>query len=108
VQEYRQICVNINRIKIAMEMGRRVVLCNLDNLYESLYDALNQVQVVLVSDTEGVGFSGGGRGSCVKKLGVWVTGVCAEIVLLSEMNSAEKKSDFYCPVQNPRILTSMV
>jgi hypothetical protein len=45
LQEYRQICVNINRIKIAMEMGRRVVLCNLDNLYESLYDALNQVHV---------------------------------------------------------------
>jgi hypothetical protein len=61
VQEYRQICVNINRIKIAMEMGRRVVLCNLDNLYESLYDALNQVHVdrdqICVSDR-----GGGGRG----------------------------------------------
>jgi hypothetical protein len=42
-QEYRQICRNINQIKIAMETGHTVVLCNLDNLYESLYDALNQV-----------------------------------------------------------------
>ena len=41
-QEYRQICLNINRIKIAMEMGHTVILCNLNNLYESLYDALNQ------------------------------------------------------------------
>ena len=42
-QEYRQICLNINRIKIAMELGQTVILCNLNNLYESLYDALNQV-----------------------------------------------------------------
>ena len=42
-QEYRQICLNINRIKIAMELGHTVILCNLNNLYESLYDALNQV-----------------------------------------------------------------
>eukprot|EP00092_Neocalanus_flemingeri_P023314 GFUD01025278.1.p1 GENE.GFUD01025278.1~~GFUD01025278.1.p1 ORF type:complete len:2291 (+),score=510.26 GFUD01025278.1:413-6874(+) len=41
-QEYSQICANINRIKICMETGVQVVLCNLDNLYESLYDALNQ------------------------------------------------------------------
>ena len=41
-QEYRQICLNINRIKIAMELGHTVILCNLNNLYESLYDALNQ------------------------------------------------------------------
>ena len=41
-QEYTQICSNINRIKIAMEMGQTVILSNLDNLYESLYDALNQ------------------------------------------------------------------
>ncbi len=58
VQEYRQICVNINRIKVAMEMGRRVVLCNLDNLYESLYDALNQVQV----DRDQIQVSDGGGG----------------------------------------------
>ncbi len=42
-QEYQQICLNINRIKIAMELGHTVILCNLNNLYESLYDALNQV-----------------------------------------------------------------
>ena len=41
-QEYRQICLNINRIKMAMEMGHTIILCNLNNLYESLYDALNQ------------------------------------------------------------------
>lgn len=43
-QEYRQICLNINRIKIAMELGHTVILINLNNLYESLYDALNQVR----------------------------------------------------------------
>ena len=41
-QEYTQICSNIQRIKIAMETGQTVILSNLDNLYESLYDALNQ------------------------------------------------------------------
>ncbi len=46
-QEYTQICSNINRIKIAMELGQTVVLCNLNNLYESLYDALNQNYVML-------------------------------------------------------------
>ena len=40
--EYKQICYNINTIKIAMEVGRTVLLLNLDELYESLYDALNQ------------------------------------------------------------------
>ena len=34
-QEYTQICSNINRIKIAMEMGQTVILSNLDNLYEA-------------------------------------------------------------------------
>ena len=38
-----QICRNINRIKVCMEMGQTVILLNLENLYESLYDALNQV-----------------------------------------------------------------
>ncbi len=38
-----QVCRNINRVKMTMEMGKTVVLLNLDNLYESLYDALNQV-----------------------------------------------------------------
>lgn len=29
-----------------METGRTVILLNLENLYESLYDALNQVSLV--------------------------------------------------------------
>ena len=31
-----------------METGKTVVLLNLENLYESLYDALNQVLVILI------------------------------------------------------------
>ncbi|CAL8311059.1 unnamed protein product [Arctogadus glacialis] len=46
-QEYTQICRNINRVKICMETGRTVILLNLQNLYESLYDALNQYYVYL-------------------------------------------------------------
>ncbi|KAF4008099.1 hypothetical protein G4228_019714 [Cervus hanglu yarkandensis] len=46
-QEYNQICRNINRVKICMETGKMVVLLNLQNLYESLYDALNQYYVYL-------------------------------------------------------------
>ncbi|KAK7939806.1 hypothetical protein WMY93_003132 [Mugilogobius chulae] len=46
-QEYTQICRNINRVKICMETGRTIVLLNLQNLYESLYDALNQYYVYL-------------------------------------------------------------
>ena len=38
-----QVCRNINQIKICMEIGRTVILLNLENLYESLYDVLNQV-----------------------------------------------------------------
>ena len=38
-----KVCRNINQIKICMETGRTVVLLNLENLYESLYDLLNQV-----------------------------------------------------------------
>jgi len=38
-----QVCRNINRIKVCMETGQTVILLNLENLYESLYDALNQV-----------------------------------------------------------------
>ena len=38
-----QVCRNINQIKICMETGRKVILLNLENLYESLYDVLNQV-----------------------------------------------------------------
>jgi len=40
---YLQVCRNINRIKVCMETGQTVILLNLENLYESLYDALNQV-----------------------------------------------------------------
>ncbi|KAK7494871.1 hypothetical protein BaRGS_00013998, partial [Batillaria attramentaria] len=46
-QEYTQICRNINRIKVCMETGQTVILLNLDNLYESLYDALNQYYAML-------------------------------------------------------------
>ena len=41
-QEYSTICRNINKIKICMESGKAIILLNLENLYESLYDALNQ------------------------------------------------------------------
>jgi hypothetical protein len=43
-----QICRNINRIKVCMETGQTVILLNLENLYESLYDALNQVSHCLI------------------------------------------------------------
>ncbi|XP_072882379.1 E3 ubiquitin-protein ligase rnf213-alpha-like [Hemitrygon akajei] len=46
-QDYTQICRNINRVKTCMETGQMVVLLNLQNLYESLYDALNQYYVYL-------------------------------------------------------------
>ncbi|KAM6951514.1 E3 ubiquitin-protein ligase rnf213-beta [Aplochiton taeniatus] len=46
-QEYAQICRNVNRVKTCMETGRTVILLNLQNLYESLYDALNQYYVYL-------------------------------------------------------------
>uniref|UniRef100_UPI00398F666A E3 ubiquitin-protein ligase rnf213-alpha-like isoform X2 n=1 Tax=Pristiophorus japonicus TaxID=55135 RepID=UPI00398F666A len=46
-QEYTQICRNVNRVKTCMETGRMVILLNLKNLYESLYDALNQYYVNL-------------------------------------------------------------
>ena len=46
-QEYSSICANINRIKIAMETGQQIVLSNLENLYESLYDCLNQNYMML-------------------------------------------------------------
>ncbi|KAM9385416.1 E3 ubiquitin-protein ligase rnf213-alpha-like isoform 2-T2 [Pholidichthys leucotaenia] len=46
-QEYTQICRNINRVKVCMETGQAVVLLNLQNLYESLYDALNQYYMTL-------------------------------------------------------------
>ncbi|XP_047126737.1 E3 ubiquitin-protein ligase rnf213-alpha isoform X2 [Hydra vulgaris] len=46
-QEFTQVCRDINRIKICMETGTKVVLLNMENLYESLYDALNQYYVSL-------------------------------------------------------------
>ena len=39
---YTEVCRNISRIKNSMEEGNTVILLNLQNLYESLYDALNQ------------------------------------------------------------------
>ncbi|XP_065844224.1 E3 ubiquitin-protein ligase rnf213-alpha-like isoform X2 [Oscarella lobularis] len=44
-QEYTQLCRKINRVKVCMATGRTVILLNLDKLYESLYDALNQYYV---------------------------------------------------------------
>ena len=46
-REYTQVCRNINQIKICMETGRPVILLNLENLYESLYDLLNQYYILL-------------------------------------------------------------
>ncbi|XP_024140227.1 E3 ubiquitin-protein ligase rnf213-beta isoform X2 [Oryzias melastigma] len=46
-QEYGHICRNVNRVKTCMETGRHVILLNMQNLYESLYDALNQYYVYL-------------------------------------------------------------
>ena len=40
--QYTEVCKNVNRIKQSMEMGNTVILLNCYNLYESLYDALNQ------------------------------------------------------------------
>ncbi|XP_067411298.1 E3 ubiquitin-protein ligase rnf213-alpha-like isoform X2 [Emydura macquarii macquarii] len=46
-QEYSQVCRSVNRVKICMETGRPIILLNIHNLYESLYDALNQCFVRL-------------------------------------------------------------
>ncbi|XP_072704248.1 E3 ubiquitin-protein ligase rnf213-alpha-like isoform X2 [Ciconia boyciana] len=46
-QEYSQVCRSVKRVKICMEIGRPVVLLNIQNLYESLYDTLNQCFVSL-------------------------------------------------------------
>ena len=50
-QKYSQICKKIHQIKLSMELGNTVILLNLENLYESLYDALNQFYYKF-SDTE--------------------------------------------------------
>ncbi|XP_067935230.1 E3 ubiquitin-protein ligase rnf213-alpha-like [Watersipora subatra] len=39
---YTQVCHNIYRIRTCMSIGKPVILLNLDDLYESLYDVLNQ------------------------------------------------------------------
>ena len=46
-QEYSTICRDINRIKLCMESGKTIILLDLENLYESLYDALNQHYMIL-------------------------------------------------------------
>ncbi|PKU43384.1 hypothetical protein llap_6310 [Limosa lapponica baueri] len=46
-QDYSQVCRSVSRVKICMETGRPVVLLNIHNIYESLYDALNQCFVTL-------------------------------------------------------------
>ncbi|KAM9432008.1 E3 ubiquitin-protein ligase rnf213-alpha-like [Clarias gariepinus] len=46
-EEYSQVCRTVNKIKTCMETGRPVVLLNIQSLYESLYDALNQCYVKL-------------------------------------------------------------
>ncbi|XP_075580950.1 E3 ubiquitin-protein ligase rnf213-alpha-like [Pelecanus crispus] len=46
-QDYSQVCRSVKRVKTCMEMGRPVVLLNIQNLYESLYDTLNQCFVSL-------------------------------------------------------------
>ncbi|KAF7480724.1 hypothetical protein GHT09_008012 [Marmota monax] len=48
-QEYAQIFRNINQVKICMETFKMVVLLNLQHLYESLYNVLNQYYVYLGS-----------------------------------------------------------
>ena len=47
-KECFNICHNINRIKIYMETGETVILTNLTNLYDSLYEVLNQFYVNLL------------------------------------------------------------
>ncbi|XP_065534709.1 E3 ubiquitin-protein ligase RNF213-like isoform X6 [Lathamus discolor] len=46
-QDYSCICQSVSRVKVCMETGRTVVLLNIHNLYESLYDALNQCFISL-------------------------------------------------------------
>lgn len=46
-EEYSQVCRTVNRVKTCMETGRSVILLNIQSLYESFYDALNQCYVKL-------------------------------------------------------------
>ena len=41
-QQYSEVCRNISIIKHSMEIGKTIILLNSYNLYESLYDVLNQ------------------------------------------------------------------
>ena len=45
-----KVCRNISEIRLCMETGRMVILLNLENLYESLYDVLNQVNNTINCD----------------------------------------------------------
>ena len=45
-QQYTEVCRNISLIKHSMEYGHTVILLNSYNLYESLYDVLNQYYYV--------------------------------------------------------------
>uniref|UniRef100_A0A1X7U225 AAA+ ATPase domain-containing protein n=1 Tax=Amphimedon queenslandica TaxID=400682 RepID=A0A1X7U225_AMPQE len=44
-KEFAQVCRNISEIRLCMKNGRMVILLNLENLYESLYDVLNQYYI---------------------------------------------------------------
>jgi hypothetical protein len=49
-REYTQVFQNIHKIKLCMEVGRTVILLNLENLYEILYDVLNQYYFIYGTD----------------------------------------------------------
>ncbi|XP_019854153.1 PREDICTED: E3 ubiquitin-protein ligase RNF213-like [Amphimedon queenslandica] len=44
-RDFAQVCRNISEIRLCMETGRMIILLNLENLYESLYDLLNQYYI---------------------------------------------------------------
>ncbi|XP_019857804.1 PREDICTED: E3 ubiquitin-protein ligase rnf213-alpha-like, partial [Amphimedon queenslandica] len=44
-KDFAQVCRNISEIRLCMETGRMIILLNLENLYESLYDLLNQYYI---------------------------------------------------------------
>ena len=46
-QGYSTVCRDINKIKLCMESGNTIILLDLENLYESRYDALNQYYMFL-------------------------------------------------------------
>ncbi|KAL1512226.1 hypothetical protein AB1Y20_005488 [Prymnesium parvum] len=48
-----QLVQQVNRVKIAMAEGRTIVLVNHDNIYEALYDVLNQRYLVKRDPTTG-------------------------------------------------------